>query len=83
MNQQTPKTIRVNCGQICISTECTATEINLLHTATDELQPNITIGYDQFVEDSDELPLEYWIYSKLGPMFFVVIGWQIVAKEIA
>lgn len=70
MSQQTPKTIQVNCGQICSSTVCTATEINLLHTAIDELTPNITIGYDQFVESSDELPPRILDLLQIGAYVF-------------
>lgn len=56
MSQQTPKTIRVNCGETCLSTICTATEINLLHRDTEELTANITIGYDRFIENPSKLP---------------------------
>lgn len=70
MSQQTPKIIRVNCGQICSSTTCTATEINLLHIATDELMPNITIGYDRFVEDPDELPPRILDLLQIGAYIF-------------
>lgn len=56
MNQQAPKLIRVICGELCATTECTATEINLLHTDRDDLTSNITIGYERFVENPDELP---------------------------
>ena len=70
MNQQTPKTIRVNCGQLCLSTICTATEINLLHAETDALLPNITIGYERFVEDSDELPPRILDLLQIGAYVF-------------
>ena len=56
MSQQTPKIIRVNCGETCVSTICTATEINLLHRDIGELTSNITIGYDRFLENPSELP---------------------------
>lgn len=56
MNQQTPKAIRVNCGEICLSTKCSANEINLLHRNTEELERNITIGYERFIENSSKLP---------------------------
>lgn len=56
MNQQTPKVIRVICGELCRTTECTATEINLLHTDIRDLTSNITIGYERFIENPDELP---------------------------
>ncbi len=83
MSQQTPKTIQVNCGQICSSTVCTATEINLLHTTIGELMPNITIGYDQFVENSDELPPRILDLLQIGAYVFVEIEWQTVANGTA
>lgn len=57
MSQQTPNKIRVNCGELCTTTQCTATEINLLHVDNDDLTSNITIGYAQFVKDADDLPI--------------------------
>ena len=56
MIQQTPNMVRVNCGELCTTTECTASEINLLHTDMDDLASNITIGYERFIENPDELP---------------------------
>lgn len=56
MKEQTPKLIRVTCGELCTTTECTATEINLLHIDRDDLLSNITIGYERYLEDSEKLP---------------------------
>jgi 7-cyano-7-deazaguanine synthase in queuosine biosynthesis len=56
MSQQPPNVIRVNCGELCSSRECTASEINLLHKDVGDITPNITIGYAKFVNDADELP---------------------------
>lgn len=56
MSQQTPDVIRVNCGELCTSRDCTASEINLLHRENGDITPNITIGYAKFVKDADELP---------------------------
>jgi hypothetical protein len=56
MSQQTPDVIRVNCGELCISRDCTASEINLLHRDNGDITSNITIGYAKFVKDADELP---------------------------
>lgn len=57
MSQQTPNTsIRVNCGELCTSRECTASEMNLLHRDIEDISANITIGYSKFVKDADELP---------------------------
>ena len=57
MNHQLPKTIRVNCGEICSSSLCTAEEINLLYEDLGTHSANITVGFDKFVEDAEELPL--------------------------
>ena len=56
MSQQTPNVIRVNCGELCTTRECTAAEINLLHRDIGDTTSNITIGYAKFVRDADELP---------------------------
>jgi len=58
MSQQIPGEgmIRVNCGELCKTRECTASEINLLHKDIGEISANITIGYAKFVKDADELP---------------------------
>lgn len=57
MNQRPPNVIRVNCGEICSSRECTSSEINLLHKNIGDITPNITIGYAKFVRDADEFPI--------------------------
>lgn len=56
MSQQTPNIIRVNCGGLCTTNDCTASEINLLHKDIGELTSNITIGYAQFIKNADDLP---------------------------
>ncbi len=57
MNHQTPNIIRVNCGELCTTNDCTASEINLLHKDVGELTSNITIGYAQFLQNADDLPV--------------------------
>ncbi|MDL2236415.1 hypothetical protein LJC56_01070 [Christensenellaceae bacterium OttesenSCG-928-K19] len=56
MNQKTPSVTRVNCGELCKTTDCTAAEINLLHAEIGDLLPNISIGYERFIKNPDELP---------------------------
>ena len=56
MSQQLPKAIRVNCGDLCNTTVCTADEINLLYADRDDLSANITVGYEKFIEDAEDLP---------------------------
>lgn len=57
MNSQASNIIRVNCGELCISNECTSSEINLLHKDIGDLTSNITVGYEQFIENADDLPV--------------------------
>jgi len=56
MSQQIPDVIRVNCGELYNTRDCTASEINLLHRDIGDITSNITIGYAKFVKDADELP---------------------------
>ena len=57
MSQELPKIIRVNCGEACHTSICTAEEINLLYSDIGTLTANISVGFDKFVEDAEELPL--------------------------
>jgi len=57
MSQQFPDVIRVNCGELCKSNVCTASEINLLHKDIGYITANIKIGYLKFVADADEFPI--------------------------
>ncbi len=57
MNQQSPDIIHVNCGELCTTNDCTASEINLFHKDIGELTSNVTIGYAQFIENADNLPI--------------------------
>lgn len=56
MIQQTPSVINVNCGEICTTDRCTASEINLLHSDIGDMKANIRIGYEKFVNNPDDLP---------------------------
>jgi hypothetical protein len=46
----------VYCGELCRSNDCTTTELNLLNREIKGIEANITIGYNNFVEDPENLP---------------------------
>ena len=51
-----PKTIRVYCGEACISNECTSEIINLSNHQYDQVAENITTRFDRFIHTPQELP---------------------------
>jgi hypothetical protein len=55
MTKASPKLVKVFCGELCNTTKCTSTELNLLNRNINELETNITIGYDKFVKDPENL----------------------------
>jgi hypothetical protein len=56
MTNASPKLVRVFCGELCRSVECTSTELNLLNRNINGLEANITIGYAKFVKEPENLP---------------------------
>jgi len=56
MTTASPKLVKVFCGELCRSVECTSTELNLLNRNINGLEANITIGYEKFVKDPENLP---------------------------
>jgi len=56
MTNASPKLVKVFCGELCRSVECTSTELNLLNRNINGLEANITIGYEKFVKDPENLP---------------------------
>lgn len=50
------KLVKVYCGELCRSSDCTAAELNLLHREINGIEPNVTIGYSKFVDDPEHLP---------------------------
>lgn len=51
MSKSLFRTVHVYCGELCKSTECKPDELNLLNFVINDLEPNITIGYEGFVFD--------------------------------
>ena len=56
MTNASSKLVKVFCGELCRSVECTPTELNLLNRNLNGLEANITIGYAKFVKDPENLP---------------------------
>ena len=54
MNTQ-PKIIRVFCGELCSSSECTSKGINLLYEKHNDLLQNITVNLSRFVKNPHSL----------------------------
>ncbi len=55
MSKSSFRTIQVYCGELCKSSECTQDELNLINFAINDLEPNVTIGYEGFVIDPHAL----------------------------
>ena len=55
MSHTSPKTATVYCGELCHSSDCTATTLNLLNRPINGLKANITINYEKFVNDPESL----------------------------
>ena len=55
MSKSPSRIIQVYCGELCKSSECTPDELNLLNYAINDLEPNVTIGYEGFVFDPHTL----------------------------
>jgi hypothetical protein len=56
MTTASPKLVKVFCGELCQSVECTHNELNLLNRDINGLEANITIRYEKFVRDPESLP---------------------------
>ena len=50
------KVIQVFCGELCKTDECSAGELNLLNKQIGDLEPNIVIDFDKFVQSPENLP---------------------------
>jgi len=56
MTNTSPKLVKVFCGELCRSAECSSTELNLRTRKIDGLEANITVKYDEFVRAPENLP---------------------------
>jgi 7-cyano-7-deazaguanine synthase in queuosine biosynthesis len=55
MSKSPLKPIQVYCGELCKSSDCNPNEINLINYGVNDLEPNVTIGYEGFVCDPNTL----------------------------
>lgn len=55
MSESSSRTIQVYCGELCKSSQCSPDELNLINYPINDLEPNVTIGYEGFVFDPHTL----------------------------
>ena len=70
MSKSPESQIQVYCGELCKSSVCTPTEINLVNYRVNDLEPNVTIGYDGFVNDPKSLPNRVLDLLQIAAMVF-------------
>lgn len=70
MNNKPLKIVKVYCGELCKSNRCEAEEINLINYDCNELEQNIVIGYDKFVNDPETLPSRILDFLYIAAMVF-------------
>lgn len=56
MSNSPENPINVFCGSLCQSATCEPNLINLINFKVNDLEPNVTIGYEKFVSDPQLLP---------------------------
>lgn len=70
MNNKSPKVVKIYCGELCNSDKCESEEINLLNYDYNELEQNVIIGYDRFVNDPETLPPRILDFLYIAAMVF-------------
>ncbi|MEA4898651.1 MAG: hypothetical protein VB115_10445 [Christensenellaceae bacterium] len=56
MTSTSPKVVTVYCGELCQSSDCNASVLNLLNRPLNGFEANVTVGYEKFVNDPESLP---------------------------
>lgn len=56
MTESTSKVINVVCGELCTTRDCSSTDINLLHRDFNDINANVSFGYERFVKTPEEIP---------------------------
>jgi len=56
MSQRTSNIVRVFCGELCKSSKCNSSMLNLLHKPIGDIPANIIIEYAKFVRDPEAIP---------------------------
>ena len=54
--QRPPEIIEVYCGELCNTNQCNSKVLNLLNRNFDNIEPNITIAFDKFIRNPENLP---------------------------
>lgn len=70
MSKSPDKVIQVFCSELCQSSSCGSEEINLINYKVHGLEPNVTIGYDSFVDDPQNLPDRVLDLLQIAAMVF-------------
>lgn len=64
------KSIQVYCGELCQSDSLRPDEINLINYKVNDLEPNITIGYEGFIANPKSLPDRILDLLQIAAMVF-------------
>ena len=51
-----PEIVEVYCGELCKTNQCNSKELNLLNRNIDDVEANITIAFDKFISNPENLP---------------------------
>lgn len=70
MSKSPDNLIHVYCGELCRSSVCTPDTINLVNYSVNNLEPNVTIGYDGFVTDPKSLSNRVLDLLQIAAMIF-------------
>lgn len=70
MSKSPDNVVQVYCGELCQSSSCGPEEINLINYKVSGLEPNVTIGYDGFVNDPQSLPDRVLDLLQIAAMVF-------------
>lgn len=70
MSDSPIKKIQVYCSELCQSSTCGPDELNLLNYPVNDLEPNVTIGYEGFVFDPSSLPDRVLDLLQIAAMVF-------------
>lgn len=70
MSKSPDKLIQVYCGECCRSLSSSPNEINLINYKVNDMEPNVTIGYEKFVSDPKLLPDRVLDLLQIAAMVF-------------
>lgn len=70
MSKSPEKIVHVYCGGLCQSASCGPEEINLINYKINGFDPNVTIGYAEFVNEPQNLPDRVLDLLQIAAMVF-------------